>query len=152
LTGVAGLLIFLPTLYGFLIAFGPDLTGKPHRSNWPAETIAARLEVRWTQTTGKPLTLVVGDEWVAGNVALYGARQPSVLIHGDFRLAPWVKPADLEEKGALLVWPANQDPPPNWVRTLLPQVTEQGVEQFNWPDLPHLPPLSLAWAVLPPPK
>jgi 4-amino-4-deoxy-L-arabinose transferase-like glycosyltransferase len=150
LIGVTGLLVLIPTLYGFLIAFGPALTGKPHRGNLPAETIAAQLETRWFQATGRPLALVIGDEWTAGNVALYAAGQPSVLINGNFRLAPWVKPEDLEDKGALLVWPASQNPPPTWALSLLPQVTEKGMEQFNWPVLPHLSPLSLAWAVLPP--
>ena len=43
-------------------------------------------------------------EFAANNVAVYSPDRPHVIVHGDPRLSPWIDMADVERRGAVLVW------------------------------------------------
>ena len=68
----------------------------------------------WRAQTTKPLVYVAGAEGVgsgpgefaANNVAVYSPDRPHVVVHGDPRLSPWIDMADLDRRGAVLVWQA----------------------------------------------
>jgi hypothetical protein len=94
-----------------VIAFAADYTVLPlldHRGRaafFPGDRLAAQLTERFHAATGgKKLDYVIGSMWLGGNVAHYSPDQPSVLIDGLPRRAPWINLDDLRAKGALLLW------------------------------------------------
>jgi hypothetical protein len=43
-------------------------------------------------------------EFAANNVAVYSPDRPHVIVHGNPELSPWIDMADVERRGAALVW------------------------------------------------
>jgi 4-amino-4-deoxy-L-arabinose transferase-like glycosyltransferase len=91
---------------GYMIAVMSPLQerGKPMRFVWPEAEISKRFDTIWTQETGRPLKIVVGNAWTAGIVGMSNPSHPSILSYGNFALAPWVTPERLRKEGALVVW------------------------------------------------
>ncbi|HEY0301481.1 MAG TPA: hypothetical protein VGC36_09125, partial [Rhizomicrobium sp.] len=73
---------------------------------YPGERLAQELSRRARAVTGQPIAYVIGDMWTGGNVAHYAPSHPRVLIDGDPARAPWIELADLNARGAVVVWTA----------------------------------------------
>jgi 4-amino-4-deoxy-L-arabinose transferase-like glycosyltransferase len=71
---------------------------------YPGDQLATALTDRFHAATGQKLRYVIGSMWDGGNLAHYSLDQPQVLIDGLPRRAPWIDPADLRAKGAVVVW------------------------------------------------
>jgi hypothetical protein len=94
--------------------FAHDLGYRPLRSSFPGRQLSQEIHSLWEKKTGTKLTLLGGDAWPAGNVALYSPTfhdRPQVLLQGNFAISPWVTEADIRQKGMALVWEIskNQD-------------------------------------------
>jgi hypothetical protein len=82
-------------------------------------------------------------------VAHYAREQPRVLIDGNPRRAPWIDLADLNRRGALVLWTEGD-------RTALPQAyravaaAAQAQPPFSLPFLLGPRKLEVGWAILPP--
>jgi 4-amino-4-deoxy-L-arabinose transferase-like glycosyltransferase len=126
---------------------GSYLMRKPTRGQFPGRELAAAVEQRWHEVVGRrPLAVVAGDVWLAGNIAFYGKERPSVFIDADPGKSPWITPAVLARTGAVFVWQAPSGPPP-WLSNL------RGVQPELPIELPYVPPLEHApaqfdWAIL----
>jgi 4-amino-4-deoxy-L-arabinose transferase-like glycosyltransferase len=71
---------------------------------FPGARLGAELSARFRAATGQPLAYVIGTMWAGGNVGHYAPERPRVLIDGDPLRAPWIDPADLGRRGAVVVW------------------------------------------------
>ena len=145
----AGVVIALvSTLYFAHMRYGYQLTGKPLRGNWPQAEISETLQTAWgAETNNAPLRIISGDIWTGGLVALDGARA-HLLINGDYTIAPWVKPEEVQRDGALVIWSGTQ-----------PAVLGAFAEGLQTHELTFHPPtdpaarsrpLTVYYAVLPP--
>lgn len=148
LIGAGVLLVLVPALYFTQMRFGPNMTGKPLRGNWPQAEISETLEAAWAdETGGAPLRVVAGDIWTAGLIGMSDRRPPSVLINGDFEISPWATRDEVRRDGALIIWRGEDvREPMEALLEGLPQRT--AIIPFR--RHPSLSALELHYAVLPP--
>ncbi|MGQ2996031.1 MULTISPECIES: glycosyltransferase family 39 protein [Variovorax] len=102
---VAGLL-HIATAWGYAGVDGvwSARTGRATRANLPSQRIAAAVEATWRDRMGeRPLTLLVGDTWFAGAVALRMDPGVRLLIDGDERTSPWLAPGVLAREGGMVL-------------------------------------------------
>jgi 4-amino-4-deoxy-L-arabinose transferase-like glycosyltransferase len=76
---------------------------------FPGPQLAAEIERRYVAATGRTPTYVIGPLIEAGNISRYTASRPRVVINADFAKAPWIDPADVRAKGAILIWNPNDE-------------------------------------------
>ncbi|WP_028310114.1 glycosyltransferase family 39 protein [Derxia gummosa] len=81
----------------------PSLAGHRGRSNFPGETVSRAAVEAWNPARRGPLRVVVGDTWLAGNIAIHRKPVPAVFIDADPLKAPWTGDADVAGCGALVV-------------------------------------------------
>ena len=93
--------------YAGVHGIGPMLKENEKRSSFPGDALADRITALWRDATGAPLRFVVGDTWLAGNIAFYGDDRPAVFTDADTAANPWIDPAALAAAGAVLVWDAD---------------------------------------------
>lgn len=95
--------------YGVAGLLGPRLTGQWERIHFPGAALAREAQAAWDAHADAPLSIVVGDVWLAGNVGFYaqGAR-PSAFVDADPAAAPWLDDAAVRERGALVLWTSDK--------------------------------------------
>jgi hypothetical protein len=71
---------------------------------FPGGDLGREISQRYRAVTGKSVVYVIGTMWDGGNVAHYAPERPRVLIDGQPARAPWIDLADLNNKGAVVVW------------------------------------------------
>ena len=98
----------MPILYAAIEIGEPFVRDRPKADQYPGRLLAQILTRDWHQRYGTTLTYVGGSEFLANNVAVYSPDQPHVVAHGELRLSPWIDPADLRKRGAVLVWQDGQ--------------------------------------------
>jgi 4-amino-4-deoxy-L-arabinose transferase-like glycosyltransferase len=122
---------------------------QPIRMIWPQAEIATRMLALWSEATDAPLTIVGGDSWVAGLVALNAPGRPSIYDPDEPRATPWITPARIAAEGVLLVWPiAKGDSHRRWQD--LPPGTIHGEQTFAWSPSAAKVPLAIEYAIIPP--
>ncbi len=114
---------------------------------YPGERLATELSRRYRTITGQPIAYVIGDMWTGGNVAHYAPSRPRVLIDGDRARAPWIDLADLNARGAVLVWTSGDlDTIPIGFRNIAGEAAVQ--PPFLIPDRRGDSFVNVGWAVL----
>jgi 4-amino-4-deoxy-L-arabinose transferase-like glycosyltransferase len=146
---VAALFVIMPLAYVLSTDLVPAWRGKPSRTQWPDRVMAQSFSSAWTNETHRPLTIVAGDGWLGGLIAMRTAPRASIFIDGDPRHAPWITPQRLAREGALVVWQTHtNDSPPATLN--LPGMRIMGVKTFTWPRELHAKPLTVGWGILAP--
>jgi hypothetical protein len=153
------LLLVLPAIYAIATGFAPlairaeassissQQAPYPHkRANWPQKEIATTLKEIWTEATGRPLTLIVGDNWTAGLIATAMNPMPLVYTKADPIMAPWIKEDQLIREGALFVWPCHLGPLPQ-LDSLIGNHARHTVA-IALPRFPKAPPACIGYAIL----
>lgn len=141
-------LVFL-TLYAVMVRFGPLAKNRVSRALYPGAQIARELEQDWRIRTDAPLRYVVGEIWVAGNMAFFGKDTPEVFIESNSRFSPWIDTGTLKACGALLIWQQDANKgAPEWLRSY-PAASPPSVRQFPVRGHPDLQ-VEVRWAVAPP--
>jgi 4-amino-4-deoxy-L-arabinose transferase-like glycosyltransferase len=130
-------------------AVAPLLSSRAEQATYPARAAAAALTERWRALTGRPLRVVAGERWNAGNIAFFSPDRPLFLIDGELSISPWLSPQAIARDGALVVWTGGPEPPPGFVRALGP-LAERGVLELPWANRTGRPTLVLNWAIRPP--
>ncbi len=104
--------LLAPAAYAAMTYWSPALTGEGKRVHLAGRTLAEMVTAQWHAAFHRPLTIVVGDPWGAGNVAHYSPDQPMILIDGRFKYSPWISPKMIVAEGAVFLWPIRpwQDP------------------------------------------
>jgi hypothetical protein len=102
--GIIAVSVGFAVVYAAIELFEPLLRSRGKATQFPGAAMAARLTQDWHDRFGVPLAYVCGDAFIANNVAVYSTDRPHVLVNCDTRLSPWIDPADLRRRGALVVW------------------------------------------------
>lgn len=91
-------------------AFGRHPPATPHWREFPAEALARAVADPARQALGRPIGIVSGPPAACGAVALLLEERPRVLIGGDTRISPWIRPAELTDQAVLELWPPGEGP------------------------------------------
>lgn len=99
-------LMVLSLLHATLIslAFSPGSPAKTRQDlPYPAQELADAVRRDWQDETSCPLVYVVGPTLEAGIVSVYNGGTAAVLEDGDGAKSPWIKPDDLQQRGAVYI-------------------------------------------------
>lgn len=114
---------------------------------YPGERLAQDLSRRYRAVTGQPIAYVVSDMWTGGNIAHYAPSHPRVLIDGAPARAPWIDLADLNARGAVVVWTQGDlDAVPMGYRNIAGEAAVQ--PPFLIPDRRGDSFVNVGWAIL----
>jgi 4-amino-4-deoxy-L-arabinose transferase-like glycosyltransferase len=103
-----GVLLFV----GVKLSAGPYITGRVPNVKHDGERLSQIVGDRWAELTHRaPLKIVVGTHWTGGNVCVYHAEHPHLLLDGMPSRAPWLDTRRIAREGAALVWEGHGDPP-----------------------------------------
>ncbi|MDR3500543.1 MAG: glycosyltransferase family 39 protein [Parvibaculum sp.] len=127
---------------------GAHITKREKRTHFPGTELAQEVTAHWHDVSGAPLRYVVGDTWLAGNVAFYSPDRPSVFTFADARLSPWIDETDLRRSGGVLIWNAKQEGKaiPVWLAAKYPRAVVEPAVNLPGDVSVHC----LGWALLPP--
>ncbi len=149
-----------PLAYAAIELLEPLVRDRPKATQFPGRAMAEAITARWRERTGTPLAYVGGveraspgaGEFAANNVAVYSGDRPHVIVHGEPRLSPWIDPADLERRGAVLVWEQGPGPPdlPDNVRALFSRAEVQPLLVLPRATLRPVRPAVIGYAFVPP--
>ena len=136
-------------------AGGPHLRGKASRVHTPGPAIAAAVESAWAEVSDDPVPVVGGPYYhaaLANAHATDPSRRPRLLYDFDPAASPWTSDAEINARGAVIVWDERGDilPVPRDLQARFPAMRRVGVV-----DLPYLTggdvdPLPLVVNVVPP--
>jgi Dolichyl-phosphate-mannose-protein mannosyltransferase len=124
---------------------------KPLRGQFPGKALAQAIDAGWHRVENqRPLRYVAGDVWLAGNIAFaLWQERPSVLIDGDFAKSPWVRPADIACRGAVLVWQGKR--PAAALLARFPGAQQQPPIELPYQTWNRVPPMArFGWAIVAP--
>lgn len=150
------------TLHTAFDVLGPAATHKGKRVHFPGQALSQHLAEVWQTRYHRPLAYVVGDTWLAGNVAYYApatstASRPQALMMGDFTISPWIDRNDLRRQGGVLVWCSDHcrdraatQTIPLALNGVFPYAVLQQPLTLKWQTETALPPAMVGWAILPP--
>ncbi len=148
---VATLLIYTGTTILY-----PYITHKSLRVYFPGQALSDQIIGGWNQKYQTPLNYIIGDTWPAGNIAYYPPGRQHVLINGDYKISPWIKPTDIEQQGAVIVWCIENCACRNHTEQMPEYVRQYPKAEIQPPlILPrqtsaNVPPVIIGWAILPP--
>jgi 4-amino-4-deoxy-L-arabinose transferase-like glycosyltransferase len=137
----------LAVLVAFPVGFAAAELGEPFirdrskATQFPGRFLAETITRRWRERTGTPLAyvggaIVIADEipprvlpgagqFTANNVAVYSPDRPRVIVNGELRLSPWIDVADLERRGAVLLWQPQEKGLPENIKRAFPRAELQ---------------------------
>ncbi len=100
-----------------VVAFGyeylhkrPYLKGSGY-TVWPGRAVADRLTRNWHEQYGTPLPYVIGRRKPSCNVVFYSPDRPVAFFDHKVALSPWIDPADVRRRGAVILWEEDVLPP-----------------------------------------
>jgi len=102
-TWAAATLIYLIAFVVFM-AIDPQIRQTYRAELFPGPAVANELAARFRQETGQPVAYVIAPMYFGGNVSHYADEAPRTVIDGDLRRVPWIDPAELKRRGALVMW------------------------------------------------
>jgi 4-amino-4-deoxy-L-arabinose transferase-like glycosyltransferase len=77
----------------------------PWRTSFQGRALAQAADALWQKHhPDVPLTVVLGDNWLGGNISWYGRDRPFVMPDGDVKKSAWITPEMIKAHGALAVW------------------------------------------------
>jgi hypothetical protein len=106
-------LLAFPIAYVAAQMLEPFVRDRPKATEFPGQLLADTVTQKWHEATGTPIAYVGGADFVKGTgagefaanlIAVYSADRPRVIVHGNPSLSPWIDRADLDRRGAVLVW------------------------------------------------
>jgi hypothetical protein len=118
----------------------------------PANVEGRFFADNFERRAGKPLRYVTGDAALAPLVALGAPSRPHVYFVWAPERSPWASPADLRERGGLMVWPAtdNTGMPPAELKAQFPEMVPEVPRSFARSMQGLLPLIRVGWAMLRP--
>jgi len=154
--GWAATFILILTAYVGTTIFYPYATHSSLRVYFPGKALSKTVIGVWNQHYQEPLRYVIGDTWLAGNIAYYPPGRQHVLIDGNYKISPWIKPEDVEQQGAILVWCIENcachnkgEVKPQFIQDF-PQAQVQQPLVLRRQTSADVPPVKIGWAILPP--
>jgi hypothetical protein len=146
-------LVFLPPLLVALaIVIQPWIFAVDLRVDRPAAAMGQFFSESFVRRTGRPLTIVAGDRPTAALVVFGAPNRPSLYLESAPEYLPKVTQQEIDEKGAVVVWPATGTtgrPPPDLLRQfpgLVPEVPRAFSRRFQG----RMPLMRIGWAMIRP--
>ncbi|MEA2991991.1 MAG: hypothetical protein QOD40_911 [Alphaproteobacteria bacterium] len=118
----------------------------------PADEMGRFFADSFQRRTGRPLAIVAGETRTAALIALEPRSRPSLLRDAPPERSPWLRSADIGEKGAVVVWLATDragTPPPS-VKASFPDLVIEVPKVFERAVEGRLPLLRIGWGVIRP--
>ncbi len=157
--------VFLLGLAAIVVSniFGIYATHAPLRVQFPGRALTESIVSEWQKDEpGTFPSYIIGDTWLAGNVAFYAPAasahtRPRVFIMADPVISPWIDAKGLERNGGILLWCSNRCADAESAKSIPPYYLERfpdaQIQQpltLSWQTQAVLPPVVAGWAILPP--
>jgi hypothetical protein len=151
-TAWGGLLLLPPLVTALAISALPWVYPIDLRVAQPADDMGRFFAESFQRRIGQPLQIVAGDERLASLVALTAPARPSLFLQATPERTPWITSKDLDEKGAIVVWPAvdTRGLPPASLRERFPNLVPEVPRAFARRFQGRLPLIRVGWAVIRP--
>lgn len=124
----------------------PAMAGRNARTNYPSLQLAEQVSAIWHAHQQQPLTIVIANNWLGGNVLLHVRPEPTLLIDNDSLTSPWLSRQDVASCGALVLTTVAEMTLPAYA-TLFNEATATGTFALNWGHLPRGEVVHYAWAI-----
>jgi len=143
----AAVLLVPPAIAAFAIIAVP-WTGIDLKINQPSIEMAQFLSEGFERRTGTPLKVVGGDTRLASLLALLSPSRPVIFV--DDKPDRPVTRKDIEQNGAVIVWPAadNTGAPPASIKAKFPDLVAEVPRAFERPVQGRLPLFRIGWGML----
>jgi hypothetical protein len=140
-------IIFLVVFFVGKVLY-PAMTGSSVQTNFPGQLLAEKASAMWRENSQQPLTIVIANTWLGGNVLLHARSELTLLIDNNTVISPWVSRQDVASCGALVL----TDVKKGFTRFayLFRLASATGTFSLNWGYAPRGEVVQLAWAVLAP--
>ena len=119
-------------------------------ADYPAQDLADAVTNRWHEKVGDRLAYVVGNKWVAGNIAFFSPDHPLVVRDGRPEDSPWIDAETLRRRGAVIVWDLGHDS--NGISATLqrrfPMMELQPPLALPWKTDAKVPPVRIMWGIV----
>ncbi len=148
----AALMLLPAALVGFAVMTQPWIFAIDLRVGRPAHDIGAFFAENFQRRTGKPLEIVAGDLPTAALISLAAPSRPSVYLESAPEYLPKVTRREIEEKGAIVVWPtadASGRPPAEILRQF-PNLVAEVPQGFTRRFQGRMPLMRLGWSMIRP--
>jgi hypothetical protein len=148
----SALLVIPPLLVALAIPLLPWTLGVDLRISQPGNEMGRFFAENFQRRTGRPLAIVAGDPRLASLIAVGAPSRPSLYRDAAPERTPWVTRLDIEEKGAVVVWPATDTRglPPAAIRERFPDLVPEVPRAFERRFQGRLPLQRIGWAVIRP--
>lgn len=96
-------------IFGFDHLYRHPYLQKKHCNHnvYPGQEIAARLTSEWHRRFDRACPYVIGPRKLACNMCYYSPDHPRAFFEHDIRQSPWIDPADIKKRGAVILWNKN---------------------------------------------
>jgi hypothetical protein len=148
----AALIVLPPVLVAFAVVLQPWILAADLRIGRPAGEIGQFFGDSFARRTGRPLTVVAGDQALASLVALGAPSRPSLYVDGVPDGHSHVTRQDIADEGAVVVWPATDTagrPPPEIGRQF-PDLAVEVPRAFERPYQGRMPLMRIGWGMIRP--
>jgi len=148
----AALLVAPAVLAPIAIVVLPWATGTELKVAQPATAMGKFFAKSFAGRTGRPLTIVGGDQRIAELVAVGAPRWPNVYFDTNPTAGSRINADAVRAGGAVIVWQSadtNPAPPPE-IEARFPDLVPEVPHTFARPVRGRLPPLIIGWGVIRP--
>jgi hypothetical protein len=147
-----GLLVITPVAVAASVVLSPWIFGSAAPTARPANDLGQFFGDTFHRRTGRPLAIVAGDRQLAELIAMAAPSRPSLYLDATPERSPWVTRADIEQKGAVVVWFASDTrglPPPE-ITARFPDLVPEVPRAFERRFQGRLPLMRIGWAMIRP--
>jgi hypothetical protein len=148
----AALMILPAALVALAIVIQPWIFAIDLRVGRPAQDIGQFFADSFLRRTGRHIEIVAGDLPTAALISLTAPSRPSLYLESAPEYLPKVTRRDIEEKGAIVVWPTADvggKPPPEILRQF-PNLVAEVPQAFTRRFQGRMPLMRLGWSMIRP--
>lgn len=148
----AALMILPPALVALAVMIQPWIFAIDLRVGRPAQDIGSFFAESFQRRTGKPLEVVAGDLPTAALISLTAPSRPSLYLESAPEYLPKVTRREIEEKGAIVVWPTADvgGKPPAEILHQFPNLVAEVPQAFTRRFQGRMPLMRLGWSMIRP--
>jgi hypothetical protein len=148
----AALMILPPVLVAFAVMIQPWIFAIDLKVGRPAQDIGSFFAESFQRRTGKPLEIVAGDLPTAALISLTAPSRPSLYMDSAPEYLPKVTRREIEEKGAIVVWPTADvgGKPPAELLQAFPNLVAEVPQAFARRFQGRMPLMRLGWSMIRP--
>ena len=146
------LIVLPPLLVALAIMIQPWIVAADLSVGRPAAEMGQFFGESFVRRTGRPLTIVGGDQTLGSLVALGAPSRPSLYMESVPTDHSHVTRQDIAEKGAVILWPATDSagrPPPDILRQF-PDLAVEVPRSFNRQFQGRMPLMRVGWGMIRP--